>query len=113
MKSLFFTYIAENFKNDKRYYTAARVRAPDKYGWGETEWFYSNQTHIHEAFTAAHEKFGGEVVNDSVNAQNKILRNLIKIDNGKEPIDDVVMDDPNEIKAKHHFTGKIYYRFFE
>jgi hypothetical protein len=45
----------------KRVYSTTRVRNPDEHGSGATEWVYTNEDVVHEAFSAAKEQFGGRL----------------------------------------------------
>ena len=43
----------------KRIHSTTRVKNPNERNEGETEWTYTNDTIVHEAFDEAHKKYGG------------------------------------------------------
>ncbi len=43
----------------KRIHSTTRVKNPNEANEGETEWTYTDETLIHEAFDEAHKKYGG------------------------------------------------------
>lgn len=54
-----FSYVSSN--NGRRLSSTVNVRNPDPITkMGETEWFYTDDSLIHEAFTSAEEIYGGE-----------------------------------------------------
>jgi hypothetical protein len=84
----------------KRIHSTARVRNENEQRQGETEWIYTDEHSIHEAFTEAQKTFGGKT-------------NLFYLE-GLDPDTNKIIDSINR-KAKEkentrpNYTGKIIY----
>lgn len=52
-------YLTKN--GASRVYSTTRTKHSNEKNEGQTEWFYTNEDLIHEAFTEAKKKFGGEL----------------------------------------------------
>ena len=84
----------------KRIHSTSRVRNQNEQRQGETEWIYTNDQTIHEAFTEAQKKFGGKT-------------HLYYLE-GFDPDTNKIIDSINS-KAKEkedtrpNYTGKIIY----
>jgi hypothetical protein len=90
-------YIEDN--GGKRIKSTTRVQNANVDNEGDTEWFYTNEDLIHEAFTEAEKKFNGE-------KHLFYLEGLDPITNRFTSINDIAKKDENK---KPNYTGKIIY----
>ena len=107
-KSLFYKSIEEfifNYVEDhgaKRIYATTRVIKPDSDDKGITEWVYTNEDIIHEAFVKAHETFiGGKL-------QTFYLHGLDPDTN--EEVESINVLAQQRSKELPNFTGKVIFR---
>ena len=95
-----FEYVANN--NGQRLHSTVNVRHPDPITKkGETEWFYTDDSLVHEAFTSAEEKYGGE----------KLLFSLGGLDpETGELIESINVIAEKKLKTLPHYSGSITYQ---
>lgn len=92
-------YIDDN--GGKRIYSTARVRNPNDTGEGETEWTYTNEETIHNAFREAQKKFSGNLklfYLEGYNPETKkteSINEIARVNESKNP----------------HYTGKIIFHY--
>lgn len=86
-------------KGAKRIRSTARVQNANVDNEGDTEWFYTNEDLIHEAFTEAEKTFGGE-------KHLFYLEGLDPDTNKLTSINEIAKQDGN---TKPNYTGKIIY----
>lgn len=92
-------YIDEH--GGKRIFSTTRIKNKNHLGEGETEWEYTNEKIIHEAFSEAHKKFGG-------NLKLFYLEGLDPETNKLTSINDIARANESE---KPNYAGKIIFRF--
>ncbi len=85
--------------NAKMIHSTTRVKNPNVDKEGQTEWVYTNETLIHEAFTAAKKQFGGKL-------KLFYLEGLDPVTNKFTSINDIAK--ANE-QSKPNYTGKIIF----
>lgn len=79
-------------KGGKIIHSTTRVNEPNELKEGKTEWVYTNQNIIHEAFQKANEKYSGKLNLYNLDSINQIAK-------------------ANENSKKPHYTGKIVFLF--
>ena len=83
----------------KRVYSSTRLKNPNLEKLGETEWTYTNENIIHEAFNQAHKKYGGTL-------HAFYLEGIDPTTNKLTTINDIAKE--NE-KHKPNYIGKIIF----
>ena len=108
MKSMFYKqiekYVFSYLENNqgKRIHATTRVTNPDASKLGETEWFYTNEDSIHEAFESAHQTFpGGQLQHFYLSGLDPDTNQLVPSIN--ELAKQRLKDAPN-------YTGKVIFR---
>ena len=98
IEKFIFNYVIEH--SGKRVYSTTRTRNQNEKKEGETEWIYTDELTIHEAFTEAKNKYGG----------NLKLFYLEGIDPDTNKLTSINKLATEEEKSKTpHYTGKIIY----
>jgi Chromo (CHRromatin Organisation MOdifier) domain len=100
MERFIFKYLEEH--RAKRFYSTTRVKFPNEDKKGATEYFYTSEDLIHEAFEAAQEKFPGGRL------QQFYLQG-IDPDTGEE-VESINHIAKEREEATPNFTGKLIYR---
>ena len=93
-----FNHVIEN--GAKRIYSTTRTKNPNEKKEGETEWVYTDEITIHEAFTDAKTKYGGNLklfYLEGIDPETNKLTSINQIANEEEH------------SSKQHYTGKIIY----
>ena len=90
----FYTFARVKGQRNKKLVDASGKPINDK---GETEWFYTDEKTIHEAFTAAHAEFGGRLEKYT----------MLKYDNGKKR--DLQKEADKARAVEPNFVGEIIY----
>ena len=85
----------------KRVYSSTRIKNPNLEKLGETEWSYTNENIIHEAFNQAHKKYGGTL-------HAFYLEGIDPTTNKLTTINDIAKE--NE-KHKPNYIGKNYFPY--
>lgn len=85
----------------KRIYTTTRVKNPNERLEGETEWVYTNEEIIHNAFRKAHEEFKGELKLFNLETYNPQSKKL-------ESINDIAKENENK---KPNYVGEIVFHY--
>ena len=95
-----FAYVSNN--NGQRLHSTVNVRNPHPITKkGETEWFYTDDSLVHEAFSSAEEKYGGE----------KLLFSLSGLDpDTGEQIESINVHAEERIMTLPHYSGSITYQ---
>ena len=86
--------------NGKRVYSTTRTKGLNDKNEGETEWFYTNEELIHDAFNEAHKKFGGDL-------KLFYLEGFDEKTGKFTSINEIAKEDE---KTKPNFVGKIIFR---
>lgn len=98
IEKFLFNYVQAH--GGKRIYSTTRTRNPNEKKEGETEWIYTDETTIHEAFIEAKNKYGGRLelfYLEGLDPKTNQLTSINQIANQEE-------------KSKEpHYTGKIIY----
>ena len=98
IEKFIFNYVVEH--EGKRIHSTTRTRNPNEKKEGQTEWVYTDEETIHEAFSEAKNKYGGnlklfylEGIDPDTNKFTSINQKASEEEHSKEP----------------HYTGKIIY----
>jgi hypothetical protein len=93
-----FKHVLDN--GAKRIHSTTRSRNPNENKEGETEWVYTDEETVHEAFTDAKSKYGG-------NLKLFYLEGLDPDTNEFTSINQIANEE--ERSKEEHYTGKIIY----
>lgn len=98
IEKFLFNHVMAN--GGKRVHSTTRTRNPNEDKEGSTEWFYTDETTIHEAFTEAKNKYGGKLKLYYLEGLDPDTLKLTSINQ---------IAREKELSKKEHYTGKIIY----